>query len=180
MWKGAQYVPPTVHSSIKWSKRRPWLETEILDLDERLAMLEKLREKKNTEKRTSGLRLDGNPSSSANKAITDVTDLGLGKPSAQKRRCSSGMRIRSATSTHRANRQKLQKQPDIPTGRNYTAAAAPIGMRWSQNSCAYDSIFTPVYVLWCAYRDTWTEEIRRTGSTTAAQLVEGFISFEEG
>ena len=53
-------------------------------------------------------------------------------------------------------------------------------MRWSQNSCAYDSIFTPIYVLWCAYRDTWSEEIRRTGSTTAVQLVEGFIRFELG
>ena len=230
LWKGAQYVPPTVHSSIKWSKHRPWLETEVLDLDERLAMLEKLRGKKNTEKRTVSLRLDGDPSSS-NKTITDlghgkpsaqkrrssgmrirsatsthqanrqklqqqrtvglrldgdpspstnkaITDLGLGKPSAQKRRRSSGMHIRSANSTHRANRQKLQQQPDIPAGRNYTAA--PIGMRWSQNSCAYDSIFTPIYVLWCAYRDTWTEEIKRTGSTTAVQLVKGFIRFEEG
>ena len=172
-WKGAQYVPSTVHGSIRWSKRSPWLETEALDLDKRLAMLEKIREKKNTEKPTA--RLDSNPSSSEKKVIAD---LGLGKPSAQKRRRSSGipMRIQSAASTHRANRQKHQ-QPRIPAGRNYTA---PIGMRWSQNSCAYDSIFTPVYVLWCAYRDAWTEEIQRTGSTAAAQLVEGFIRFEEG
>ena len=53
-------------------------------------------------------------------------------------------------------------------------------MHWSQNSCAYDFIFTPIYVLWCAYRDTWTEEIQRTGSIAAVQLVEGFIRFEEG
>src|ERR1700678_3111244 len=173
-WKGEQYVPSTVHSCIRWSKRSPWIETEVLDLDKCLAMLENYREKKNIEKRTA--KLDSNPSSSKKKVVTDI---GLGKPSAQKRRRSSGMvmRIQSAASTHRANRQKYQQQPDIPTGRNYTA---PIGMRWSQNSCAYDSIFTPVYVLWCAYRDAWTEEIQRTGSATAVQLVEGFIRFEEG
>ena len=177
-WKGAQYIPSSVHSSIRWSKRSPWLETEVLDLDERLAMLEKLREKKNTEKSKASSRLDSKPSPSAKKV---VSDLGLGKPSAQKRRRSSGMipmRVRSAASTHQANRQKLQRQPNIHAGRNHTTA--PIGMRWSQNSCAYDSIFTPIYVLWCAYGDDWTEEIERTGSTAAVQLFEGFIRFEEG
>jgi hypothetical protein len=173
-WKGAQYVPSTVHKSIRWSKHSPWQETEALDLDKRLAILENLRETKKTDKRTA--RSDPKPPSSVKNPITD---LGLGKPSAQKRRRSSGlpMRIQSAASTHRANRQKLHQQPDVPTGRNYTA---PIGMRWSQNSCAYDSIFTPIYVLWHAHRDTWTEEIRRIGSTTAVQLLEGFIRFEGG
>ena len=177
-WKGAQYIPSSVHSSIRWSKRSPWLETEVLDLDERLAILEKLREKKNTEKSKASSRLDSKPSPSAKKV---VSDLGLGKPSAQKRRRSSGMipmRVRSAASTHQANRQKLQRQPNIHAGRNHTTA--PIGMRWSQNSCAYDSIFTLIYVLWCAYGDDWTEEIERTGSTAAVQLFEGFIRFEEG
>jgi hypothetical protein len=175
-WKGEQYIPSTVHSSIRWSKRSPWMETEVLDLDKRLAMLENFREKKNIEKRTANLKLDSKPSSSEKNVVTNI---GLGKPSSvmQKRRRSSGMAMRiQSVSTHRANRQKLQ-QPDIPTGINYTA---PIGMRWCQNSCAYDSIFTPVYVLWRAYRDIWTEEIQRTGSATAVQLVEGFIRFEEG
>ena len=179
-WKGSQYVPSFVHSAIRWSKRSPWIETEILDLDERLAALEKLREKKKEkkEKDTANLKLDGNPSPSAKKV---VVDLGLGKPSTQKRRRSSGMmskRVLSAASIHRANRQKLQRQPNISAGRDYTTA--PIGMRWSQNSCAYDSIFTPIYALWCAYGDIWTEEIQRTGSVAAVQLIEGFICFEEG
>ena len=123
--------------------------------------------------------LDSDPSSSKKLRLEVVADIGLGKPSAQKRRRSSGipMRVQSAASTHRANKQKRQRQLDVPTGRNYTD---PIGMRWSQNSCAYDSIFTPIYLLWCIYRDTWTEEIQRTGSTVAMQLVEGFIRFEKG
>ena len=175
-WKGDQYVPSTVHNSIRWSKHSPWLESEVLDLDKCLDMLEKLREKKNTERRTT--KLVSNVSSSEKKAITD---LGLGKPSAQKRRRSSGlpMHIHSTASTHRANRQKHQQleQTDIFNGRNHTA---PIGMRWSQNSCAYDSIFTPIYMLWCAYRDTWSEEIQRIGCSISVQLVEGFIRFEQG
>ena len=89
-------MSPAVHSSIRWSKCSPWLETEVLDLDEHLAMLEKLREKKNMERCTA--KLVGDISSSEKKTITD---LGFGQPSAQKRR-SSGlpMRIHSAASTH--------------------------------------------------------------------------------
>ena len=174
-WKGDQYVPSTVHNSIRWSKRSPWLETEPIDLDKRLDMLEKAREKKNAEKHAAKVtaKLVSDVSSSEKKAITN---LGFGQPSTKRRR-SSGMRIHSAASTHQANRQKHQQQPDIFDGRNYTT---PIGMRWSQNSCAYDSIFTPIYVLWCAYRDTWSQEIRRSGSMAAVQLVEGFIRFERG
>ena len=57
-WKGTQYVPSTVHNSIKWSKRSPWLETdsEDLDLDKRLASLAKLREKKKHRKKHSQVR----------------------------------------------------------------------------------------------------------------------------
>ena len=140
-------------------------------------MLKKLREKKKKEKgTTASLKLGSNPPLSAKKV---VTDFGLGKPSTQKRRRSSGIHVLSAASTDCTNRQKLQQNNILVAGRNYYATA-PIGMRWSQNSCAYDAIFTLIYALWCAYRDTWTEEIQRTGSATAVQLVEGFIHFKEG
>jgi len=45
-WKGEQYVPQNVHPSIKWSKYSPWLESEVLSVNERLELLEKLREKR--------------------------------------------------------------------------------------------------------------------------------------
>jgi hypothetical protein len=44
-WKGEQYVPHNVHPCIRWSKNNPWLESEVLSLEERLELLEKLRGK---------------------------------------------------------------------------------------------------------------------------------------
>ena len=50
-WKGEQYVPQNVHPSIRWSKYSSWLESEVLSLDERLELLEKLREKRGATKK---------------------------------------------------------------------------------------------------------------------------------
>jgi hypothetical protein len=169
-WKGNQYVPSAVHSSIRWSTRSPWMESEILNLDDRLALLEKLRERRGN--RNNKVRPGKSLSSGK-----DVAELGLGKPNTQKRRRSSGLpRLSSATSTRPSNKWKVVSLPGMPNGIHYTA---PIGMRWSQNSCAYDSVFTPIYVQWCADRNL-QEYIRIKGSAAANLLFDGFIRYEAG
>jgi len=50
-WKGEQYVPQNVHASIRWSKCSPWLESEVLSLDERLELLERHKKNKATKRR---------------------------------------------------------------------------------------------------------------------------------
>lgn len=112
--------------------------------------------------------------------LAKVIELGIGRPNIQKRRRSSGVpRLLSATTTRPCNKQRIVPQlgHGMPNGRHYTA---PIGMRWSENSCAYDSVFTPIYVQWCANRDLQTDFIRRTGSPEANLLIDGFIKFEAG
>ena len=54
-WKGEQYVPHNVHPSIRWSKHSPWLESEVLTLDERVELLEKLRMAKKGEKKVANI-----------------------------------------------------------------------------------------------------------------------------
>ena len=176
-WKGNQYVPSTVHSSIRWSTRNPWIENEVLNLKDHLALLEKMREKKNKHKQIEEpVLVVKTPSTSK-----DAAELGIGKPNTQKRQRSSGLpRLLSATSTRPSNKQKIVSLPgtsSVLNGRHYTA---PIGMRWSENSCAYDSVFTPIYTQWCADRDLLTEFIRRTGSPEANLLLDGFIRYEAG
>lgn len=167
-WKGIQYVPSTVHKSIRWSTRHPWLESEVLSLEERLELQEKMKEKRSKEK-------------CADKPLKHAAELGIGKPNEQKRRRSSGpFRIWSATSTRTSNKRKTDSQQSQHHTRHGTHYTAPIGMRWSNNSCAYDSIFTPIYAQWCASRVLWTEVIRRTGSPSAVLLLEGFIRYEAG
>ena len=193
-WKGNQYVPSTVHSSIRWSTRNPWIESEVLNLEDHLASLEKMREKKLGSKyksvdkpekplpvSTSRLRL----CDSSGTRDSEVAKLGIGKPNTQKRRRSSGLpRLLSATSTHPSNKQKfdslrLPSSTSMLNERHYTA---PIGMRWSQNSCAYDSVFTPIYIQWCTNKEfkLQTEFMRRIGSPAVKLLLDGFVRYEAG
>jgi hypothetical protein len=57
-WKGEQYVPMNVHTSIRWSKRDPWLNSNNLDLNERLALLEQQKEKKKAASQKKGNKQD--------------------------------------------------------------------------------------------------------------------------
>jgi hypothetical protein len=52
--------------------------------------------------------------------------------------------------------------------------------RWSQNSCAYDVVFTSVFVLWCGNRQYWTENMKGMGNTVADLLLHGFSCYEKG
>jgi hypothetical protein len=89
------------------------------------------------------------------------------------------MRLLSAASTHPSNKQKIisLRGSSIPNRSHYTT---PIGMRWSENSCAYDSVFTPIYVQWCTNRNLQTDLFRRMGSPVANLLFDGFIRYEAG
>ena len=192
-WKGSQYVPSSVHSSIRWSARNPWIEGEVLNLEDRLASLEKMKEKKKT--RSSKLTethtlkhhdvdkpeelLTVTSGRDSTSSLRDVAELGIGKPNVQKRQRSCGMpRLLSADSTHPSNKQKIISLcGSIPNRSHYTT---PIGMRWSENSCAYDSVFTPIYVQWCTNRNLQTDLFRRMGSPVANLLFDGFIRYEAG
>jgi len=80
--------------------------------------------------------------------------------------------------THPSNKQKIISPPgSMPNRRHYTA---PIGMRWSENSCAYDSVFTPIYVQWCTNRGLQTEFIQDMGTPAAKLLFDGFVQYEAG
>jgi hypothetical protein len=50
--------------------------------------------------------------------------------------------------------------------------------RWSQNSCAYDSVFTPLFVLWCSNREYWAQNISGMGNVVAYLLLKGFSLYE--
>ena len=174
-------MPSTVHSSIRWSARHPWLESEHVSLDDRLAKLSQMKEKKTrSQKSASAVRKDLNDSAGKPSAETpnSVSELGNRKPSTQKRRRSSRMScIVSASATHVSSKRKLLPSSNTLTRTHY---AAPIGMRWSENSCAYDSVFTPVFLQWCANREFLSDEIGKSGSLVAIQLIEGFACYEAG
>jgi hypothetical protein len=82
--------------------------------------------------------------------------------------------------SHEASVQSGSKRkylPPIPHAEHYIA---PIGCRWSENSCAYDAIVTPMFLLWCTNREKWSQEFRKTGNAIANTLIEGFWRYERG
>ena len=182
-----------MHPSLRWSKRSPWLESEVLRLDERLEILEKQRQnKKKAPKKGDKVLIS---SSSPLVPVTVTKSYGILGASASeansesiqrngKRRRSSGQRrVSSSCGAHvqAATKQKIARPSLVnsllPHAENYDA---PIGCRWSQNSCAYDSVFTPIFALWCNNRVSWARDIGSMGNAVSDLLLEGFSLYERG
>jgi len=178
-WKGEQYVPQSVHASIRWSKHSPWLESKVLNLDERLELLEKLKLKKSSKKAEKTGEKVLIPSSCKPYGILGASHVGSfakGKDNMAKRRRSSGVHVQRRTSqeasARAAKKQKFDQSVDssLPHAGHYEA---PVGCRWSQNSCAYDALFTPLFTLWCSDRERWTQNVMGMGNAVADLLLQG-------
>ena len=50
----------------------------------------------------------------------------------------------------------------------------PRGMIWSNNSCAYDSIFTIIFSIWCNNKNLWTYNFHRMNNPFIVALSNGF------
>jgi hypothetical protein len=50
----------------------------------------------------------------------------------------------------------------------------PQGMIWSNNSCAYDSIFTILFSIWCNNKNLWTYNFHRMNNPFIIALSNGF------
>jgi hypothetical protein len=159
--KGTQYVPKQVHRAIRWSKRDPLLESDVYDLSSL-----------NIKTTITAVDL---PSAVPNSNLTANT---------KKRRRSSGTTA-STTTTASGTVPVTHPLMPPPAGRptkkmrllagNRSASLAchnynccdfypPIGMIWSQNSCAYDSIFTILFNIWCHDMDNWGTIFTRFGN----------------
>ena len=189
-WRGVQYIPKNVHASIRWTKRSPWLESEVLNLDERLEILEKQRQKKKKFEKKGDNAAGSNLMVPATKSYgilgATACDVSNSIKQNSKRRRSSGMIQRRASReayVKAATKRKIGWPSLVlidsllPHARHYEA---PIGCRWSRNSCAFDSVFTPIFVLWCSNRDHWARDIGGMGNAVADLLLEGFSLYERG
>jgi hypothetical protein len=93
-----------------------------------------------------------------------------------KRRRSSGLQA----PVHDTSTQVARKQRGVPSHMLLNAGHhdIPIGCRWSQNSCAYDCLFTAMFSLWCSDREHWTQALKGMGNAVTDLLLHGFSSYE--
>ena len=140
--RGTQYVPSQVHCAIRWSKRDPLIESDVYDLS-----------KLDIKSTTTTVGLSAVPSSNQQLAATTK----------KCRRSSNGTPTKAHPLKPTANGRPVKKikhldDDSAPLLGHYTRRRVyypPIGMAWSQNSCAYNSIFTVLFNIWCRDMKKW-------------------------
>ena len=138
-WKGQQYVPNIVHSAIRWSKRDPLFESEIIDI----------------------------------KIITSFMNTG----NKNKRKIDDNVSSKSTIFQNISKNVELNSkklclfQPSSDDSNHYLI---PQGMIWSNNSCAYDSIFTILFSIWCDNKNLWNYNFHKMNNPFIIDLSNGF------
>ena len=133
----------------------------------------------------TGLRLPALNKTSYHRQLLDIDDMAEGrkvKGNAAKRRHSSGLQaqgLRCASQVTSVPATRKQKSDENSLPSYAVHYEVPVGCRWSQNSCAYDTVFTSAFVLWCSDRQHWTENLKGMGNAVADLLVHSFSSYEK-
>jgi hypothetical protein len=163
--KGTQYVPMQVHRAIRWSKRDPLLESDVYDL--------------------SKLNIKSTIPTTDLSALPNLPNQQHAADTKKRRRSDSG----TVTKTHpdASGRpikkiKRLENNSAPLAGHNYAHRVyspnyPPVGMVWSQNSCAYDSIFTILFNIWCRDMDDWRSIFTRLGNEFCILLVSEFTKY---
>jgi hypothetical protein len=128
---GMEYVPAAVHPSIAWTNRDPMLDPIHDTLEWKLV-----------EKNNAGYK------------FSHIT-----KPVAvKKRHCESDEDLLSDKKVVKKGRYLPGNLTVAERGAVATAGSpVPLGLAWSQNSCAYDATVTILHALWSCSPACWTE-----------------------
>ena len=173
--KGIHYVPKHVHPAIRWSKRDPLLQTDVYDLSKASI--------KSTVVKVD-LPVSVGPTSTQQLITADTTYT------RKRRRSSSGtvdgkvpfMRLPGVERpTKKIRCLEYKSDPPACHDSDYTQAcpdcSPPVGMRWSQNSCAYDSVFSILFNIWCHDMEKWGTIFTRLGNEFCTLLVDQFSRY---
>jgi hypothetical protein len=158
-WKGLHYVPHSVHQAIRWSSKDPLLEPEIEDI--KWKIIDKQKNKKKFSETHSGLTEEKKVQASA------VSDIQL----TLKRKRSQETELKTP---------KKKKNSTIPAVDKVVQIANPVGLSWSNNSCAYDSVFSIIYSLWKDDPDYWKSILCHINREFFPAICSGFLDLEQG
>ena len=168
--RGTQYVPMQVHRAIRWSKRDPLVESDVYDLS-----------KLNIKSMIASVSLSQAAVLNSNQHLAANT-----KKRRRSRSASIVMKTHPLTPVVSERPTKkikhLENDPAPLPGHNYTwrrVHCPPTGMAWSQNSCAYDSIFTILFNIWRRDTKKWGTIFTRLGNEFCILLVNGFTKFDQ-
>jgi hypothetical protein len=149
-WKGLHYVPQSVHKAIRWNSKDPLLEPEIKDFQWKIV------EKQNKHKMFATLSAKSNTSSVA--INTNIFTNSL----------------KREIDYESSNAKKKIKSNHVVLDSASFCIANPMGSKWSNNSCAYDSVFYILYSLWQHNLAYWRRFFCNINSDLLEDICNGF------
>ena len=163
-WKGVQYVPKIVHPAIRWSKRDPLLKTQTDSYN-----FSQLRSKyaavpAKSKHSANCKNLEVTPSSTTLPIVPATLPGAYFAPLSQGiKRERSGL-IADDEPASMATKNKRRRYNNVPDQvDDAMQRSRPVGMKWSENSCAYDSIFTIIFNVWQRDYTQWNLAFEQLG-----------------
>jgi len=150
-WKGMHHVPSTIHKAIRWNSRDPLLEPEIEDV--RWKIVEKQK------KHAAATPAKANPTSASSKSL---------------KRKISMITDNSTTENLKKKAKTSHNTPHMASGSTTFHISPPSGLIWSNNSYAYDAVFTIIYSLWRNNPTYWKQFFYHMNCDLLEEICNGF------
>ena len=181
-WKGDNFVPPTVHSAIRWKKNDPFLEDSIEDVieditpDDLLGILPDIAN--TTPVDTISIPRDDKEGVEANRNDSHEVEAAPWAPSTPK--CTKRKVIESESMVPpRKRRQRLPISPETPTRNTHVQhEIIPRGLEWERQSCTFDAVLTPIYNMWRESPRRWSEKLQALNAGYLGSLATNFELFK--
>jgi len=189
-WKGENYIPPTMHSAIRWSKADPFLECQetvnwrIVNSKELSGKPESSSLPKSADAPTVPLVIRGleskcqviNSKVKVHSQAADSTPVPVATPHLQTNHTHAVTREkRKRDSVVRQKNKKVKFSDNASDLSTPIQLNIPLGTQWQNNSCAYDAIITILFNMWL---DSGSVSIEDTHCVALNNLIQSFRSHE--
>ena len=152
-WKGVQYVPKAVHPALRWTKRDPLVleQTDSYGLS-LLGSVKSIAVPANSQNIEVAPSLTTPPNAPV--TLHPGADFA---PQGTKRKRSESITVSDdkAASTEPKSRRRRHDNFRDQANSDTMQHTQPVGMRWSKNSCAYDSVFMILFNIWQCDHQRW-------------------------
>ncbi|KIL59491.1 hypothetical protein M378DRAFT_32463, partial [Amanita muscaria Koide BX008] len=155
-WKGEHFIPQGVHKSIRWSKSDPYIEDSIIEIDRTNLLKEREKRRKKLQK--------------------------LGELQPKDAQMCGKKRYKTDDEVRPEYSQRMKKIRSSVAPENSAARQVnlPLGLRWKENSCAYDAALTILYNAWQEDPTVMTDHFAATSLDTMFKLSDGFLKVLNG
>jgi hypothetical protein len=176
-WKGVQYVPKAVHPAIRWSKRDPLGEydAESYDWSQLTRSLNNAAVAARS-KHTTNVEVASSSTTSPNAPVAPVVvvspEANFASQGKKRERSDSVADEKTVSMQPDSKRHKLDNTADQVS--DVARHSRPVGMKWSENSCAYDSVFTILFNVWQRDHQRWNLAFEQLGNEFCTLLSQNF------